>query len=129
MGLLWNSPVYLESILELTSHFFLPVWSFAASVYMFKLTVRKYYNVLIKKDNMDCQADVTDGLKIFFDRMCKGYLLLIPLFFFIYVYFLFTKAIMGGEWTKMRVITWWIYYFGISNLWPSWLFTAFWMLK
>lgn len=129
LAILWNSPTYFFSFLDLTFHIILPVWAFMFSAFLFQHTTKKYYNVIVKKDNMDRQPDVSDRTKIIYDKICKGYLWLIPTFIGIYFFFLVTKAMMGGEWTKMRQVTWWIYFFGVLNLWPSWCFSAYWLLR
>ena len=62
-----------------------------------------------------------------FRKLSKLYLWMIPLFVVIYFYFLMTKAVFGGEWTKMNVIAWWLYYFGIGNLWTCWIFAIYYL--
>ena len=129
VALLSNSPQYLHSILYLLTHLLLPVWSFVLCIYKFQYKFKKYYSVFVNKDNMDRYPDFSPTAKSCFDLFSKFYLLFFPFFFCVYAYFLVTKAIMEGEWTKMRVVTWWIYYFGVLNLWPSWLFSIYFLFR
>ena len=77
---------------------------------------------------MDRQKDFPPLVSKLMTNISKGYLWLIPFFIAIYVFFFVTKALAAGEWSKMPVISWFIYYYGIGNLWISWVLSIYYLL-
>ena len=57
------------------THTILPIWAFGASAYLILHTCKKYYNVIVMKDNFDRQPDISDTLKKLFNWICKGYVI------------------------------------------------------